>query len=62
MKEKNIYDIMICPKCKSDNVSQYDVDEIDFDIDNTGHYYFNCYCCDCQNHFRLYMKFQYKII
>ncbi len=58
---KNIYDIMVCPKCGSDNVYQYDHDEIDFDIDNTGHYKFFCRCKDCETDFVKNMYFKYEI-
>ena len=58
---KNIYDIMVCPKCGSGNTYQYDTDETDFDFDNTGHYRFFCRCQDCETTFVKNMYFKYEI-
>ena len=58
---KNIYDIMVCPKCGSDNTYQYDVDEINFDVDNTGHYKIFCQCQDCGATFVKNIYFKYEI-
>lgn len=59
--EKSIIDVMICPDCNSDNCYSFDVDEIDFDTDNTGHYNIDCRCKDCGKIFRIYTKFKYTI-
>lgn len=60
MKE-DIYDFMICPHCGGDDVVIYGTDEIEFDNNNTGHYYVDCFCKDCQKYFRLYLEFNYTI-
>lgn len=54
-----ISDVMICPKCKNNNAYEYSTDEIEFNWDGTGHYYVDCRCNECDNRFRLYMKFSY---
>lgn len=56
-----IDEVMICPKCNSNNTSEYSIDEIEFNSDGTGHYYVDCSCQDCGNHFRLYTNFKYDI-
>lgn len=58
---KNIYDIMVCPECDSDNTYQYDDDEIEFSDDNTGHYRFFCKCQDCGTRFVKNMYFKYEV-
>ncbi len=58
---KNIYDIMICPECGSDNTYQYDLDGVEFYLDNTGYYKFFCQCQDCKTSFVKRMRFKYEI-
>lgn len=60
-KDSTLDDVMICPKCKSDNVSSYSTDEIEFSYTGTGHYYIDCHCNKCNNRFRLYTEFAYAI-
>ena len=55
------YDVMKCPKCGSEDISEYNTDECEFDYDGQGHYYVDCSCGDCKEHFRLCMKFTYEI-
>ena len=57
----NIYDVMKCPHCNSENCYSYDIDDIEFDADNNGHYYVDCHCKDCDKGFRLYMQFTYVV-
>lgn len=61
MENKTIDEVMICPKCNSDNVNQCNIDEVEFDIDGTGHYFVDCKCATCSNIFRLYTRFKYTI-
>lgn len=58
---KSMDDVRICPTCGSDHCEGYDADELDFRCDNTGHYFENCYCKDCNRHFRLYTRFKYEL-
>lgn len=58
---KTITDIMICPKCGSDNTYEYSVDEIEFCADGTGHYYSYCSCKDCDHNFKMCMEFDYSV-
>ena len=58
---KTIDEVMICPKCKGEDTHPYDTDEIEFGYDGTGHYYVDCTCNTCGNHFRLYTEFKYEI-
>lgn len=60
MKE-SIYDFIKCPHCGSDNANFTGTDEIDFNYDGTGHFYFDCYCNDCKKYFRAYTEFDYKV-
>ena len=60
MFDKTIGDIE-CPHCKSCNTAIYSTDEIDFDIDGTGHYFADCSCYDCKKGFRAFFKFKYEI-
>lgn len=57
----NFYDVMVCPNCDSSNCYEYATDEIEFDIDGTGHYYVDCHCSECGRDFRLYTEFEYSI-
>lgn len=59
---KTIDDVMICPKCGSDNCYLYNEDEVEFSYDGTGHYNIDCRCEECNNYFRLYTKFKYEVI
>lgn len=61
MSNKDIYDVMICPDCDSDDCYTYDTDEIEFDVGGDGHYYVDCHCRNCENTFRLYIKFKYSV-
>ena len=58
---KTVDDVMICPKCDSDNCYSYDTDEVEFEGNGTGHYYIDCKCKDCGQNFRLYTKFTYDV-
>lgn len=58
---KSVDDVMICPKCGSNNCYSYNTDEIELDYDNTGHYFVDCCCKDCKNNFRLYTRFKYEL-
>ncbi len=60
MEHKDIYDVMICPRCGESNCYEYSTDEISFDIDE-GQYIVDCHCQDCNHNFRLYMKFKYSV-
>lgn len=57
----DIYDVMRCPDCDSEDCYSYDTDEIEFDVGGTGHYYVDCHCRNCGNTFRLYTEFEYSI-
>lgn len=61
MDKTNINDFIKCPHCGSDNTNLTNTDEIDFNYDGTGHFYFDCYCKDCQKYFRTYIEFDYII-
>lgn len=58
---KSVDDVMICPKCGSNNCFEYSTDEIEFSYDNTGHYFVNCRCKDCDKGFILYTRFKYEL-
>lgn len=58
---KSVDDVMICPKCGSDNCYEYSTDELEFSSDNTGHYFVDCRCRDCSHGFRLYTRFKYEL-
>ena len=58
---KDIYNVMVCPICESDNCYIYSIDEIEFESNRKGHYYVDCRCKDCKKDFRLYTKFEYNI-
>ena len=51
----------ICPKCKSNNCTSYNIDEVDFCEDGTGHVYFDCTCLTCYHAFRQCYNFKYTI-
>ena len=59
--KKSIADIMSCPYCRSDNTYIYNTDEVDFDYNNIGHYYFDCHCDNCIRNFRKHIEFKYEI-
>lgn len=61
ISNKTVDDVMVCPKCGSDNCDSYDTDEVEFNYDGTGHYNVDCACKECGNHFRLYMQFKYAV-
>lgn len=46
---KNVYDIIVCPKCGSGNTYKYDVDKDEFN--NIRHYKFFCKCQNCKTTF-----------
>lgn len=50
----------VCPKC-GDECYPYDIDEIDFSFDGTGHYYVYCYCKNCDKNFKRYYEFKYEV-
>lgn len=54
-------EVMICPYCGSENPYVISTDEIEFGYNNKGHYYFDCCCDECKEHFRVYMQFEYKV-
>lgn len=58
---KDIYDVMLCPHCDSDNCYEYSTDEIEFDVNGIGHYCVDCHCNKCGKNFRLYTEFEYSI-
>ena len=58
---KTIDDVMICPKCKSDNTYGYSTDEIEFEGNGEGHYDVDCCCINCDTRFRLCMSFKYTV-
>lgn len=60
--EKTFDDVIICPKCGGEDTYSYDTDELEFGYDGTGHYYADCACKACGNHFHLYTYFKYEII
>lgn len=58
---KSIEDYLICDNCDGD-MKEYSVDEIEFGIGNSGHYIVDCWCPNCNNSQRAYIKFNYNII
>lgn len=57
---KSIEDYLICPNCGAD-MKEYSTDELDFSIDNKGHYIFDCWCPTCGIEKRVHMNFQYVV-
>lgn len=57
---KTINDTMICPHCRSNNTYILNDDETLFQ-NNVGQYSADCYCEDCSNEFRFFMKFTYDV-
>lgn len=60
MENKTIEDIMVCPKCGSNDCYEFGVDEVDFNSTNP-HYSIDCHCKNCNIDFRLRMTFSYQI-
>ena len=58
--EETIVDIA-CTKCGSIHTTIIGTDEIEFEPDGTGHYFADVACYDCNNSFRMYYNFEYKI-
>lgn len=56
----NIDDIMICPKCKSDNCYVYDMSNTSFEFDY-GRSEAHCECDNCGNSFKIKFAFTYDI-
>lgn len=50
-----------CKHCGSENTYQYDTDETEFSDDGSGHYHVDYHCKDCNENFRVYFDFEYKI-
>lgn len=59
---KTMYDVMVCPKCNSEDVYAHSTDEIDFEDDGNGHYFVDCRCRECESGFRLYTFFKYEVV
>lgn len=57
---KDIYDVMICPYCKSDNTYVYSNEETVFGL-GEGTYVAHCHCADCEKDFGLKMEFSYNV-
>lgn len=51
----------ICPKCGYE-CYPYDTDEIDFSPNGTGHYYFYCYCKNCDKNFKQCYDLSMKLL
>ena len=58
--EDTITDI-VCTKCGSIHTTIIGTDEIEFELDGTGHYFADVACYDCNKSFRMYYNFEYKI-
>ncbi len=56
----DISNFLTCPICNND-LNETSTDELEFDVDNTDHYYADCYCSHCNKYMRLYTKFNYEI-
>ena len=58
--KQDIYDVMICPYCKSDNTYVYSHSEVVFGL-GEGTYIARCHCAACEKDFTLKMEFSYNV-
>ena len=61
LSDSTITDIP-CPHCKSIHTQIIGTDEIEFEPGGTGHYHADCVCLDCKCGFRMYYKFEYRLL
>lgn len=50
-----------CPNCGEHTAYVIATDEIEFNIDGTGHYFIDCACDHCDEAFRKYYYFKYEV-